>query len=153
LAGAYGGYKNGFIVSLFSLMAIVLGLLGGFKLMGWAMVFLADKYNVDQKVLPYLAFAFVFLLIVISVGLVGRLIKITIGKSVLGQFDQIAGALLGVIKTTFMISVVLWISDSLNINFPEHWTAKSWLHPMTAGFAPKITDWVSEVLPVFQDIF
>jgi membrane protein required for colicin V production len=153
LGGAYGGYKDGFILSLFSLFAIILGLLGGFKLMGWAMVFLADQYNVDQKVLPYLAFALVFLIIVISVSLLGRLIKVAVNKSILGQFDQIIGALLGVIKMGFMISIALWISDSLKINFPERWTANSWLHPITAGFAPKIADWIDDILPVFKDIF
>jgi len=153
LAGAYGGYKNGFIVALFSLIALVLGLLGGFKLMGWAMVLLADKYNVDQKVLPYLAFAFVFVIILICVGLLGKLIKVAVGRPLLGQFDPTAGALLGLVKTTFMLSVALWIADSLKINFPDHWTAKSWLHPTAAGFAPKLADWVSRVIPVFEDIF
>jgi membrane protein required for colicin V production len=153
LGGAYGGYKDGFILSLFSLIAIVLGLLGGFKLMGWTMVFLADQYNVDQKVLPYLAFALVFLIIVISVSLLGRLIKVAVNKSLLGQFDQIIGALLGVIKIGFMISIALWISDSLKINFPERWIANSWLHPITASFAPKIADWIGDILPVFKDIF
>ncbi len=153
LGGAYSGYKDGFIPSLFSLIAMVLGLLGGFKLMGWAMVFLADRYNVDQKVLPYLAFAVVFLIIVIIVSLLGRLIKVAINKSLLGQFDQIIGALLGLIKMTFMISIALWICDSLKINFPESWAAKSWLHPVTASFAPKIADWIGDILPVFEDIF
>ena len=153
LGGAYGGYKDGFIPSLFSLIALVLGLLGGFKLMGWAMVFLANQYNVDQKVLPYLAFTFVFLIIVISVSLLGKFIKVAVNKSFLGPFDQIVGALLGLIKMTFMISVALWIGDSLKINFPERWAAKSWLHPITAGFAPKIADWISDILPVFDYIF
>ena len=153
LGGAYGGYKDGFILSLFSLIAIVLGLLGGFKLMGWAMVFLADQYNVDQKVLPYLAFAFVFLIIVISVSLLGKFIKVAVNKSLLGQFDQIVGALLGFIKMTFTISIALWITDSLKINFPERWEAKSWLYPITAGFAPQIANWISDILPVFEDIF
>ena len=40
LIGAYHGYKAGFLLELFSLVAVVLGVLGGFKLMGWAMVLL-----------------------------------------------------------------------------------------------------------------
>ena len=153
LGGAYGGYKDGFILSLFSLIAVILGLLGGFKLMGSAMVFLADQYNVDQKVLPYLAFTFVFLIIVISVSLLGRFIKVAVNKFLLGPFDHTVGALLGLIKMTFMISIVLWIGDSLKINFPERWVAESWLHPRTAEFAPKIADWISDILPAFEDMF
>jgi len=154
LGGAYGGYKDGFIVSLFSLFAIILGMLGGFKLMGLAMVFLSSHYNVDEKVLPYLAFAFVFLIIVISVSLLGKFIKASVGAlSPLRQLDKGVGALLGLVKVTFMLSIMLWIADSLKVQIPKQWTTNSWLEPLTANFAPKIANWINEFLPLFSDIF
>ncbi len=153
LIGAYSGYKDGFIVSLFSLFAIMLGILGGFKLMGTIMVFLSSKYNVDEKVLPYLSFAVVFVIIVIFVNLLGKLIKASLGKSILGQLDQGVGALLGLVRVTFMLSTMLWIADSLTLDFPKHWTTNSWLYPTTANFAPKVTTWISEFLPMFGDVF
>lgn len=153
LSGAYSGYKDGFIVSLFSLFAIILGVLGAFKLMGAIMVFLSSKYNVDEKVLPYLSFAVVFVIIVILVNLLGKLIKASLSKSFLGQLDQWAGAVIGLVRVTFMLSIMLWIADSLTLDFPKHWTTNSWLHPVTANFAPKITNWISEFLPMFGDIF
>jgi membrane protein required for colicin V production len=153
LMGGFAGFKDGFIVSLFSLLGIVVGLLGGFKLMGIAMVFLADQYNVDEKVLPYIAFTVVFLIIVTAISLAGRLIKSSFGKPILGQFDGVSGAFLGIIKTTFMLSILFWIADSLRIEIPEQWTTNSWLQPVTANFAPKIARWISEFLPIFDDIF
>lgn len=152
LIGAYGGYKDGFIVSLFSLFAVVLGVLGGFKLMGWAMVLLSRNYNVDEKVLPYLAFGLVFIIILICVSLVGKIIKASINKSILGAFDQGIGALLGLIKMTFMLSIMLWIADSLKFEFPKHWTADSLLLPVTTDFAQKIANWIGSFLPVFDEI-
>lgn len=153
LSGAYGGYKDGFIVSLFSLVAIILGMLGGFKLMGNAMVFLAGKYNIDEKVLPYIAFGVVFIIIVIGVNLLGRLLKTSIEKSFLGPLDQGAGALLGLVRATFMLSIILWITDSLKVKLPDEWTANSWLHPIAANFAPKVTTWIAGFLPIFRDVF
>lgn len=153
LLGAYNGYKAGFLLELISLFAVVLGVLAGFKLMGWAMILLEDKLNVGEKVLPYFAFAVVFLLVVIVVNLLGKLIKLSVDKSFLGSVDQAAGGLLGLLRTTFMLSIVLWIVDSLKFKFLSHWTEDSWLYPMVAGFAPKITDWISELLPVFKDVF
>lgn len=152
LLGAYQGYKAGFLLEMFSLFAVVLGVLGGFKLMGWAMVLLSNKFNVDEKVLPYIAFGVVFLLIVVTVNLLGKLIKASADKSFLGRIDQAAGGILGMLKTTFMLSIVLWIVDSLKFKFISHWIEGSWLYPMVAGFAPKITDWISELLPVFKDV-
>ena len=153
LFGAYGGYKDGFIVSLFSVFAIVLGLLGGFKLMGNLMVVLANKYNIDEKVLPYLAFALVFVIIVIVVNLLGKLIKASIDTPIFGVADHVAGALFGMIRVTFMLSIVLWIVDSLKVDFPDQWTANSWLHSRIASFAPKIAVWIGDVFPTFRDIF
>jgi membrane protein required for colicin V production len=153
LIGAYSGYKEGFLMELFSFLAILLGVLGGFKLMGWAMLILADHFNVDQKVLPYIAFAVVFIAIVIAVRLLGNLIKVSIDKSFLGRVDQIMGAVLGFFKTAFLLSVVLWILDSLKVDLPEKWMAGSWLFPKIAAFAPTITTWIGNFIPVFRDVF
>lgn len=47
--GAYHGYKAGFLLESFSLIAVVLGVLIGFKLMGAAMLLLGDKIEVNEK--------------------------------------------------------------------------------------------------------
>src|SRR5688572_26074438 len=101
MIGAFTGYKEGFLVGLFSFLALVLGVLGGFKLMGWAMLFLASHFNVDEKVLPYFAFAAVFIVIVIAVRLLGSTLKASLDKTFLGRLDQFAGAILGLFKTAF----------------------------------------------------
>jgi membrane protein required for colicin V production len=152
LIGAYSGFKQGFLLELFSLLGIFLGVLGGFKLMGWAMLLLADRFNVDQKVLPYLAFGVVFIGIVIVVNLIGRALKMSVDKSFLGRMDQAMGAALGILKTIFMLSVVLWILDSLKVDL-EKWQEGSWLYPWVAEFAPKVTSWVGKVIPFFRDVF
>lgn len=153
-AGAYKGYKDGFLMELFALLGVILGILGGFKLMGWAMLWLADEFNVDEKVLPYIAFGVVFLAIVITMTLLGRMIKLSVDKSFLGRVDEIAGALLGIVKTAFLLSVALWILESLNIKIIERFSNnKSWLYPWIAGFAPKISHWIGSFIPIFRDVF
>lgn len=153
LIGAYSGYKQGFLMELFSFLAMILGVLGGFKLMGQAMLFLADEFNVDEKVLPYIAFGVVFIAIVIIVKLLGNMIKLSLDKTFLGRVDQVAGTVLGFFKTAFLLSVVLWIVDSLKIQLPEKWTENSWILPKVAGFAPALTNWISEIFPVFRNVF
>lgn len=154
LIGAYKGYKDGFLMELFALLGVVLGILAGFKLMGWAMLWLADEFNVDEKVLPYVAFGVVFLAVVILMTLLGRMIKLSVDKSFLGRVDEFAGALLGIIKTAFLLSVALWILDSLNVHLIERWgNDKSWLYSWIAGFAPKISHWIGNFIPIFEDVF
>lgn len=152
IGGAVHGFRSGFIVELFSLLGILLGVLGGFKLMGIAMVMLADRFNINEKVLPYVAFAVVFVVIVIVVGLVGQMIKASLSQALLGGVDSLAGSVLGVVRSAFMLSVMLWIADSLKFKALDQWAEDSLLYPALAGFAPKITDWVGDVIPFFRDV-
>jgi membrane protein required for colicin V production len=151
--GTYSGYKEGFLMELFSLVAIVLGIFGGFKLMGEGMLLLQDHFNADTKVLPYISFIVIFLVIVIAVSLVGKVIKHSIDKSFLGKMDQLMGMVLGGFKTLFLISVAIWIVDSLEINIKSEWTNDSWLYPFTAQLAPSLAGWIGDFVPVFKEIF
>jgi membrane protein required for colicin V production len=151
--GAVSGYRKGFLQELFSLVGILLGILAGFKLMGIAMVNLAQHYDIDEKVLPYVAFIVVFLIVIILVSLVGKLLKSSIEKTVLGNADQAAGSIVGILKTAFMASVMLWIASSMEAKIPDSWTHDSWLYPTIATLAPKVTSWIAEIFPVFSDLF
>lgn len=153
LIGAYSGYREGFLMELFSFAALLLGVLGGFKLMGWAMLFIADQFDIAEKMLPYVAFAVVFIIIVIVVRLLGKMIKVSIDKTFLGRVDDLAGAFLGLFKTIFLLSVAIWIIQALNLNLPNDWTEGSWLFPHIEIFAPLITSWISEIFPIFRDVF
>ena len=153
VVGAVSGYRKGFLASLFSLFAIILGILGAFKLMGVAMVALAAHYNFDDKVLPYVAFALVFVIIVVIVTLVGKALSSSLEKTVLGPVDSWMGAVLGVLKAAFMVSVIFWILQAVSVNFPERWTDDAVIYPVVAEFAPVLTSWISDFAPAFQDVF
>lgn len=152
LLGAVSGYRQGFLMTLVSLAAIILGVLGGFKLMGYAMIYLADTFDLSDRILPYAAFAVVFLIILILVRLLGQLLKVSIDKTFLGPVDQAAGAGLGLLKSAFMLSVTLWILEALNFELPEDWTSDSWLLPRIESFAPMVTAWIGDVVPLFRDV-
>jgi membrane protein required for colicin V production len=153
LIGAYSGFKEGFLMELFSIIAIVLGVFGGFKLMGWAMIYLQDHFHADKEVLPYIAFIVVFMAIVIIVTLIGRMFKHSIDKSFLGSMDKAMGACLGIFKTAFLFSIIIWIADSLKYSPPGSWTNGSWLYPFTASLAPWFSSWLGGFIPFFKEIF
>jgi membrane protein required for colicin V production len=151
--GAFIGYRQGFLMALFSFAALLLGVLGAFKLLGYAVIFLNSHFDVNKTILPYLAFAVVFIAIVIAVRLLGRLIKVSIDKTFLGRIDQAAGAALGLLKAAFLSSVALWILHALHLNVPEQWTEGAWLLPAIESFAPSVALWLGEFVPFFKDIF
>ena len=153
LIGAWSGYKEGFLMELISLVTIFVGVLIGFKLMGLGMLFLEERFNADKRTLPYISFGVIFIIVVILVRFLGSWVKHSIDKSFLGTVDQAMGALLGGFRTMFMLSIALWIVDSLRISLRSEWTEDSWLYPFVATLAPRTVDWIGGLLPVFKEIF
>jgi membrane protein required for colicin V production len=121
--------------------------------MGEAMVFLANQFDINETILPYVAFAVVFIGILIGVRLLGKIIKVSIDRTFLGHVDQAAGAGLGLVKAAFLLSVSLWILDAFDFDLPEKWTADSWLLPRIESFAPQVTLWIGDYIPFFKDVF
>lgn len=151
--GAWSGYREGFLMELFSLLALVLGILGAFKLMGMGVEYLERNMNIDETMLPYISFAIIFFVILGLVTWLGRRLRNSIDKTFLGKVDQWMGLLLGAFKTLFVVSIVLWIVDSFKVKFPEHYTAGSWLYPFTAKLAPNVAGWLAGFVPFFREIF
>jgi membrane protein required for colicin V production len=153
LFGGYRGYKDGFLMGLISLLAVVLGVFLGFKLMGEGMEVLHDQFNADESTLPYISFFVIFILVVVLVTWLGKMIRNSIDKTFLGRVDESMGLVLGVFKTMFMLSVVLWIADSLKYSPRAEWTDGAWLYPFIAKLAPDLAGWMANFLPFFKEIF
>jgi membrane protein required for colicin V production len=151
--GAYFGYQRGFLVELFFLSALVLGVLIGFKFTGWGVIYLHQHFNADTVFLPYLSFFIIFILVVVLVLFIGKRTKHLMDKTFLGQVDSMAGALLGIMKFAFCGSVIFWLAVKINYTFPESWTQGSWLYPRTLMFAKSVSEFFGNFLPFFKETF
>lgn len=151
--GAFLGYRRGFLMELFFLVAIVLGIFLGFKLMSMGMEFLQREFNADKKFLPYISFSIIFILVLALTIFFGRQIKNSLDNTFLGKVDAAAGALLGVVKYVFCLSVIFWLSDSLRLTLPEDWVKGSYLYPVTVKAAQKMSAYLSQFIPFFKEIF
>jgi membrane protein required for colicin V production len=153
LIGAWRGYKDGFLMGLITLLALVLGLFLAFKFTGEGMEFLQEEFHADKETLPYITFFLIFVGVVILVTWLGKAMRKSIDKTFLGRVDEICGSLLGAFKTLFMISVALWIADSFKHSLSNEWTEGSYLYPFTAHLAPGLARWVAQFVPFLQEIF
>jgi membrane protein required for colicin V production len=151
--GTFLGYKRGFLMELFFLLAIVIGVFAGFKLMGLGMDYLTQKFNADKEVLPYISFLLIFVIVLLIVIFIGGRIKKSMDKTFLGRMDEIAGALLGLVKYAFTISILLWLVDSFKINLPSDWVNDSVLYPFVAQVAPTVASFFGDFLPFFKETF
>lgn len=153
LFGAVGGYREGFVMTVISLVAVILGIFGGFLLLGQAMLMLDSNFRINENILPYVAFAVVFVVIVILVSLLGNILRASLHMTFLGSIDRAMGALLGILKSAFLLSVTFWILDALGIDVITGWFSSSGLYPVISGFAPLVADWLGALIPAFKNVF
>jgi len=153
VVGAITGYRRGFLLELFFLLAIVLGVFIGFRLMGEGVSYLSKEFNADKQILPYLSFAVIFMIVMIAVSLIGRTIKNSLDKTFLGRMDAVAGAALGVIKHAFGVSVIIWLIEAFQVSFLDGWKEESALYPIAAKVAPTLSEYFGEFLPFFKETF
>ncbi len=153
IIGGYFGYKRGFLMGLFFLLAIILGVFLGFKFMAMGVHYLHRNFNADLNYLPYISFFIIFIGVIILVMFIGKRFKNSMDKTFLGKLDAIAGALLGVAKYAFCLSILFWLLSSLTISFPNNWTNNSFLYPTTVKFAIQVNSAVGNFAPFVKGIF
>ena len=151
ILGAYGGYKKGLILEVIAIAAFILAILGGFKLLHVGMEYLSKVYEGFGNLLPFVAFLVLFVIILIVVNMAGQVVKKIIDWTPFGVFDNVAGAIVGVLKWAFILSIFLWVSRSLEINLPDSMTDNSKFLPLISGFAGWVSDFISTIFPSFDN--
>jgi len=138
---AYKGFKNGLIIEVASLAALILGIFGAIKFSGFTADFLVDRFDLTTKYLSLIAFAVTFVIIIVLVHLFARILDKLVKAIALGFINRLAGIVFGVVKIAFILSIVLVILNAINrkTNFlPQEKLEKSLLYGPVFNFAPAI---------------
>ena len=88
LFGAYRGFQKGLVVELFGLLAFILAIFVGVIMMEVGTEFLQKFINGYEKLLPYLAFLLIFILVVLTMKLLAWLLKKGLNLTPLGAVDN-----------------------------------------------------------------
>lgn len=116
--GVINGYRKGFLFMLFSVAALILGVLAGIFLMGEITATLRPHLEVSDKWLPFLSFLLVFAVTLIVVRTAGAITSWALHKTLFGTPDKLLGALLGAVKTALWLGLILWLADSMMVHNP-----------------------------------
>ncbi|MGK7394782.1 MAG: CvpA family protein [Candidatus Cyclobacteriaceae bacterium M3_2C_046] len=153
LIGGYHGYKKGLLLEVIGLAALILAIIGGIKLLHWGIGLLAEYFDAYSSWVPLLAFILIFAGIIILVNILGRMLKNLLDLTLLGSIDNLAGALLGIFKWAFGISVIIWVIDMLGFEFPPDITEQSFLFSQVEQFAPQVIQYISTIFPFVDELF
>ncbi|MBD8488363.1 CvpA family protein [Echinicola sp. CAU 1574] len=149
--GAYSGYKQGLFIGILSIVAFIIGIVFAFKFMHWGAEILAERVESLSFMLPFVSFLIIFLIVTITLRILAYLVKKTLDLTILGTFDNFAGAVLGILKWAFMLSLLIWAAQSFGIEIPKKKLEESTLYDVLEPFAPMVIDGVGVITPAIQD--
>ena len=141
--GAYKGFKKGFLMETANTLAFLLAIIGGFQLLQWGMDLLYEHFEIHGNLLPYVSFITIFIGIILLVNIIGRILKKVVHMILLGSLDTFAGGVIGLLKWTFGISVMLWLSTKIGLLVPTEYINDSMLYPYIAPIAPMVMEYVT----------
>jgi len=146
--GAIKGLMKGLIVEIAGLLALIVGVWGAIHFSEVVGEFLSAKFDWDEKYISLSAFIITFLGIVISISTLGKALTSVASVIALGWINKLFGAIFGLAKFAFMLSVILMILIQVNSKFDfmnKNTINESILFDDVSKIAPSI-------LPIISDI-
>src|SRR5512141_3166103 len=99
------GIRKGFILSLATLIALVLGIWAAIRFSWFVSSFLNKTFHPSGSWLTVLSYALTFILVVILVILIAKLLERVVKTVGLGLANRIIGGLFGLLKGLLGVSV------------------------------------------------
>ena len=141
ILAALKGLKNGFIKELAGLAALILGIILAVQFSDVTARFLSGIFH--SQYMGIIAFLVTFVIVVLIVHLIASLLRTLIHAIALGPFDRIIGLVFGMLKTAFIISILLLGLNAFGLEdkiiTPKE-QQRSKLYPPVKKAAPLIFD-------------
>ena len=152
VVAVFKGLRNGFIIAVFSLLALVIGLAAAMKLSTYAAQYLAGSTNISARWLPFVSFLLVFLLAVILVRLVARLIEKSVEFAMLGWLNRLLGVVVYIALYTTVFSILLFYAVQMNI-IRQNAILASRTYNFIEPWGPYAINGLGAIIPWFRDMF
>lgn len=114
LYGLYKGIKNGLLVELASLIALIAGLYGAIHFSYIAGDYLSENTDWSESAMNTTAFILTFVIIIILVNLAAKLLTKIADLAMLGSLNKIAGGIFGTLKIAVILGALLIFFDKSN---------------------------------------
>jgi membrane protein required for colicin V production len=141
LWGFWRGFMKGVVMEVATLVAFFLGVWGGMKLSDVVTGWIHDWTSSDSPYVPLIAFAIVFVGILIGVFAIAKFIERSMEQSTLSIFNKLLGGIFGCFKFLLIISVLFFVIDAVEKSvtvIPPAVKDKSLLYRPVSMIAPKV---------------
>lgn len=146
------GLRKGLVLAVFSFLAVVVGVAAAVKLSAVVAGYLGQNTHISERWLPFIAFAVVFIGVVMLVRLGAKLVESALQAVMLGWLNRLGGVVFFALLYLFVTSLLLFYAVQLNLLKPETLEASvtyGYLQPL----APRIVGALGVILPFFKNMF
>ncbi len=116
LYGLYKGVRNGLLVEIASILALVAGLYGAIHFSYLVGDYMALHFDWNEKTMSLVSFILTFFIIVVLVVLAAKFLTKVAELAMLGLLNRIAGGLFGLLKVGIILGALLIFLESVNRN-------------------------------------
>ena len=143
----YKGFSKGLIIELATLIALLLGvyITGNFSY--YTADYLREHFDFHSKYINIISFTITFLGVVVLVMFFGKSLEKVVNLLMLKFINKLAGAIFGLLKISFFLSVLIFILSTLGIEknvIDKKMQEKSYLYGPVKSIAPTIFPVVKE---------
>src|SRR6478609_5448045 len=146
------GYRNGFVVAVFSFLGIIIGLAAAMKLSTVVAGWLKDSTSISAAWLPFLSFLLVMIGVMLLVRLGAKLIQSAMELVMLGWLNKLSGIVLYAALFITLYSVLLFYATKLQWLKPEDLQA-SQVYTLIQPWEPNSFIFFFQLFPCFKVFF
>jgi len=146
------GYSRGFIIGIFSFLAIFIGLAAAIKFSVVVSGWLHNNTNIGARWLPFISFLGVIIIVIILVRWVAGLLQAGMELAMLGWLNKLAGVVLYVTLYAVIYSIILFYATQMGIIKPET-IRTSVVYNIIEPWGPKSIDMLGNLIPFFKNMF
>ena len=143
----YKGFSKGLIIELATLIALLLGVYIAGNFSSYTADFLRDSFDFHSKYMSIISFTITFIAVVLLVMIFGKTLEKVVNILMLSFLNKLAGAIFGMLKISFVLSVLIFILTTFGIEkkvIDKEMQQKSYLYEPIKSIAPFIFPVVKE---------
>ncbi len=146
------GYRQGLIVGIFSLIAVVIGLAAAMKLSTVMAGYIGKSVNISEKWLPVISFALVFIMVLILIRLGAKAVERTAQFVMLGWLNRLGGVLFYAAIYIIIFSVLLFYAGQMGF-IKDEVIQQSATYSFVQPWGPKAINGFGDIIPAFKNMF
>lgn len=113
LLAAWKGFKRGFIIEIFIVLALLVGIYCGIHFSDYTSDLIKDKLSVSSIYLPIISFALTFIVIAVGIYFAGKMLEKVIKIAQLSLLNKLGGVFFSVVKTLYFMSTLFLLIASI----------------------------------------